>query len=375
MTNLRQLSCFSTPVVPVLQGQGPLGSVLPRFPSTRYQGSKRKILSELERIFSEIEFNTVLDLYSGSGMVSLLLRHLGKRVDSNDYQLFNQVTARLFLQGTAGFFSGSDVDGRIWKTLSTSSERPGDLVSSGYGNIFFTDSENSQIDSFCNHLNQASGLERDLWIYAVGQALLKKRPYNLFHRANLNMRQRDVKRSFGNAVTWETSIQEHALKAVGELRTFPFGARAKPSRIFGENTVDLERLPDDYDLIYLDPPYLNSRSVGVDYSDFYGFLEGLCDYSLFAQGDEKYPHKPIARKHTNWANADTALEELSAICAKWNSSVLVLSYRSDGLPTPEETKEVLSCRGRRVEVHSTGEYKYVLSTTRTNEELFLVSFP
>ena len=370
-----QHSCSSAPVAPILQGQGSLGSTLPRFPSTRYQGSKRKILAELGRIFSEIEFDSVLDLYSGSGMVSLLLRHMGKRVDANDYQLFNQVTARLFLQGTAGLFSGSAVDGKILNILSTAGERPGDLVSSGYGNIFFTDSENSQIDGFCDHLNQVSGLERDLCIYAVGQALLKKRPYNLFHRANLNMRRRDVTRSFGNAVTWETSIQEHALKAVGELRAFPFGATAKPCRIFGENTVDLGRLPKDYDLIYLDPPYLNSRNVGVDYSDFYGFLEGLCDYSLFAQGDEKYPHKPIARKHSNWAQADTALGELSAICAKWKSNVLVLSYRSDGLPRPEEINEVLSCGGRRVEVHGTGEYKYALSTTRTKEELFLVSFP
>jgi len=41
----------------------------------------------------------------------------------------------------------------------------------------------------------------------------------------------------------------------------------------------------NYDLIYLDPPYLNSKGVGVDYSDFYNFLEGLCDYSLFDKGD------------------------------------------------------------------------------------------
>ena len=130
-----QHSCSSAPVAPILQGQGSLGSTLPRFPSTRYQGSKRKILAELGRIFSEIEFDSVLDLYSGSGMVSLLLRHMGKRVDANDYQLFNQVTARLFLQGTAGLFSGSAVDGKILNILSTAGERPGDLVSSGYGNI------------------------------------------------------------------------------------------------------------------------------------------------------------------------------------------------------------------------------------------------
>ena len=70
---------------------------LPRFPSTRYQGSKRKILPELAQAFRSLEFTSVLDLFSGSGMVTLLLRHLAKQVDSNDFQLYNQTTARVLL--------------------------------------------------------------------------------------------------------------------------------------------------------------------------------------------------------------------------------------------------------------------------------------
>ena len=41
----------------------------------------------------------------------------------------------------------------------------------------------------------------DRWsceMLGVGRALLMKRPYNLFHRANLSMHLQDVKRSFGN---------------------------------------------------------------------------------------------------------------------------------------------------------------------------------
>jgi hypothetical protein len=36
---------------------------------------------------------------------------------------------------------------------------------------------------------------------ALCQACLAKRPYNLFHRANLYMRTQDVERSFGNKTT------------------------------------------------------------------------------------------------------------------------------------------------------------------------------
>ena len=81
---------------PKLIGQ----KAIPRFPSTRYQGSKRKILPELAAAFEQLQFRTALDLYSGTGIVALLLRYLGVRVDTNDYQRFNQLTADLFLHLT-----------------------------------------------------------------------------------------------------------------------------------------------------------------------------------------------------------------------------------------------------------------------------------
>lgn len=357
------------------EGRGVHANRLPRFPTTRYQGSKRKILTELAAVFGRLPFNTALDLYSGSGMVTLLLRHLGKQVDANDFQLFNQAVSRLFLQLTTPYLRDSHYQLELPGLLETSRPEHQHLVKQHYAEIFFTGDENDEIDRFCQNLGDNPSLRRDLYVYAVGQALLKKRPYNLFHRANLGMRKKDVKRSFGNAVTWETPILEHALTAITELRKFPFPTEPSKGKTYGQNTADLSSLPDHYDLVYLDPPYLNSRGVGVDYSDFYSFLEGLCDYSLFANGEEIYPHRPIQKKTSRWQRTSLALEELSAICRKWPQSILIMSYRSDGLPTPAEAAEVLRQGGRAVEIHSAGEYKYALSRTNTNEELFLVSFP
>ena len=44
-------------------------------PSTRYQGSKRKILPWIYDCIKDVEFNTVLDAFGGSGMVSCLFKH------------------------------------------------------------------------------------------------------------------------------------------------------------------------------------------------------------------------------------------------------------------------------------------------------------
>jgi len=361
---------------PNSHAQSPLfpSSSLPRFPATRYQGSKRKVLANLANAFSGLEFTSALDLYSGSGTVSLLLRLLGKRVTSNDYQLFNQVAARVFLNATASAIKSLEYDLELRNLLENWQPDFLRLVSTNYRNVFFTDEENQQIDAFCQNVARLPSMVRDTYSYAIGQALMKKRPYNLFHRANLDMRTRDVKRSFGNAATWETSILRHAVAAIRELKEFPFD-NLPIGQSLCVNTISIDKLHGQYDLIYLDPPYLNCKAGGVDYSDFYGFLEGLVDYSLFSAGDQAYAHKPIAKKPSNWLAPDTALHELDAICKKWPRSILFLSYRSDGLPTPESTTEVLRQGGRKVEIHTCGDYKYVLSRTSSNEELFLISLP
>lgn len=350
-------------------------SVLPKFPSTRYQGSKRKILAPLTSALQKIPFNSALDLYSGSGVVTLLLRHLKKNVDANDFQLYSRNTANLFLQMKDVDVKNIRYKNDLVDLLTNKSPASRELVANNYKSIFFTDEENAEIDNFCQNVQSLDEQRQRLYIHAVGQALMKKRPYNLFHRANLNMRKKNVQRSFGNAVTWETSILDHAVKAIAELEVFPFFKSKPGGTAFCQNTSDLSTFPTHYDLIYLDPPYLNSKGSGVDYSDFYGFLDGLCDYNLFDKGDACYPHKPIGKKTSDWQNPEKALDQLVNICNYWPSSVLFMSYRSDGCISPQKITEAMSTGGRRSESHSCGEYKYALSRTSTNEELFLISYP
>jgi adenine-specific DNA-methyltransferase len=350
-------------------------TVLPRFPSTRYQGSKRKILGPLASALENIPFDSALDLYSGSGVVTLLLRHMKKHVDANDFQRYNCNTAHLFLQIEDADIRNTPYRNDLADLLNNKPATARECVANNYHGIFFTDKENAEIDRFCQNVKHLDEQRQRLYIHAVGQALMKKRPYNLFHRANLNMRQKDVPRSFGNAVTWETSIFDHAVKAIAELQLFPFFQSAPGGAAFCQNTCDLSPLPTHHDLVYLDPPYLNSKGSGVDYSDFYGFLDGLCDYDLFDQGDASYPHKPIGKKTSDWQHPEKALQQLVDIGKHWSSSILFMSYRSDGCISAEKITEAMSTGGRRTEVHSCGEYKYALSRTSTNEELFLISYP
>jgi len=49
---------------------------LNNFPKTRYQGSKRKILPWMHSVFKKLEFDTVLDGFGGTGVVSFLLKKI-----------------------------------------------------------------------------------------------------------------------------------------------------------------------------------------------------------------------------------------------------------------------------------------------------------
>ncbi|MBU2061536.1 MAG: DNA adenine methylase [Bacteroidetes bacterium] len=353
-----------------------LNEPLPKFPTTRFQGSKRKILQEISNLVDTLSCESVVDLYSGSGIVSLLFRYMGKVVTSNDFLLYNANTARLLLTED---FQSIDLNIARKDLHFLLNDAPLDgpcLVQKHYSGIYFLDNENLEIDRFCQNIEQFES-NKSLYIYAVGQALIKKRPYNLFHRANLAMRTKEVERSFGNAITWETSILDHAIKCISELKKFPLRNTQNSAKnsTMCVNTKDLSSFNKEVDLVYLDPPYINGKGLSVDYSDFYNFLEGLVDYNLYTTGDCDYPHKPINKKRSAWLDKNTAAYELQQICKYWDKSAIILSYRSDGIPTPDEIMNIMSIDGRKAELHSAGEYQYALSKNKQNEEIFIVSRP
>ena len=63
------------------------------FPRLRYMGSKYRLLPHLERVFAEIGGETAVDAFSGSGVVSYLLKVQGFEVTSNDFLNFPAVIA------------------------------------------------------------------------------------------------------------------------------------------------------------------------------------------------------------------------------------------------------------------------------------------
>lgn len=345
------------------------------FPATRYQGSKRKILHEIYLVSKDIPSKTVLDLFSGSGVVSLLFRSMGKTVHANDYLLSSRETARFFLSYGGKIEPEEETRRNLVYLLGEAPLKGLPKISELYAGIYFTHAENLQLDRFCQNIGDFSEQQQLLYRYAVAQACLKKRPYNLFHRANLGMRTKDVKRSFGNKKTWETPFHEHAYKCIVELDKFNFSTNHNghtTSQFPSETFSALDVKPD---LVYLDPPYLNGLGKSIDYADFYHFLEGVFDYSYVGKAVNDKPHKPLIQKPSEWHSKDTALDGLERIANQFADSSILMNYRNDSALTPALVREALAVNGRRSTIITACDYKYALSKKGETKELFIKSTP
>ena len=56
---------------------------------------------------------------------------------------------------------------------------------------------------------------------------------------------------------------------------------------------------------------------------------------------------------------------------QFKDSILVISYRSDGIPSIEKIKDILILKGKKITVHESNEMKYVLSNKKSSEILIV----
>jgi adenine-specific DNA-methyltransferase len=346
-----------------------LETKLPRPPSTRYQGSKAKLLSWIWDSIKQLEFHSVLDAFGGTGSVSYHLKSKGKAVIFNDYLRFNWLAARAFIENNETLLDETDLD---VITKRHTRKKYDNFIERTFEDIYFLSEENQWLDTVCQNIPLlADDYKRAIAYHALFQSCIIKRPYNLFHRKNLYMRTAEVQRGFGNKATWDTPFEKHFKNFVSEVNEAIFNSGVRCNAL----SMDALDVPGKYDLVYIDTPYLNSRGIGVDYFDFYHFLEGIADYrSWDSRIDYKRKHRPLKANRSLWSDAKQINNAFIKLFEKFSDSILVVSYRSDGIPSEEELVALLRRVKPRVDVLHYGEYRYVLSTNSTSKEILLIAY-
>lgn len=341
-------------------------------PTTRYQGSKRKILPWIYDCIKDVEFDTVLDAFGGSGMVSYLFKHMGKQVTYNDLFRFNSIIGKSIIENNKVLLTDDDVTYLLYPH-----QQINNFVSDTFHNIYYLDEENRWLDMVIGNIESFSKLytnprlryKKSIAYNALFQSCLAKRPYNLFHRRNLDMRTRDVVRSFGNKTTWEKPFPEHFRAFVKEINQSIFSSDSR-CRVINQDVFSIKS--NQYDLVYLDPPYLkkSDSNESSNYLKCYHFLEGIANYSdwqnlIDYDSTNKRIKKAYAPNYFNLSDAQTTFERL---IKKFRKSIIVLSYRYGGTPTIGELSQMILKYKEHLKVYDR-HYKYALNKQNGNAAL------
>ncbi len=336
-------------------------------PSTRYQGSKYKLLDWLWSNISEHRFASVLDAFGGTGSVSYMLKGHRKEVTYNDYLSFNHHIGTALIENKRERLTSDDVLLLLKQDVNYTYDN---FIERTFHDIYFTHEENQWLDMMSQNIARLNGTYKQaIAYYALFQSCISKRPYNLFHRKNLYMRTAEVKRGFGNKATWDKPFAEHFREFVQEANESVFDSGVDCKAVC-HNALDI---PGHFDLVYIDTPYINKKGVGVDYCDFYHFLEGITDYPEWSNRvNYNRKHHPLLSRESLWSSPKTVHEAFRRLLRKHADSILVVSYRSDGMPSEQELIRLISEVKRDVTCLHFGQYKYVLSTNTDSKELLLI---
>ena len=293
-------------------------------PTTRYQGSKAKIVEWIWENIEDIKFESALDAFGGTGIVGYFLKTRGKQVFYNDILKSNYFIGTALIENDSTKLSHDDIDFLLQPHPDINYPT---FIQDTFSDIYYTDEENRWLDMVIQNIENFDNFyKRTLAYYALFQSCIIKRPYNLFHRKNLYMRTSNVKRSFGNKATWDTPFEEH----------------------------------------------LSREGVGVDYLDFYHFLEGIVNHQKRGDMiDYRSKHRRIKHKKPVWCDKNKIHTAFNKLFKKFQNAIIVVLYRSDGIPSIENLTRILRKYKPVVSEIRYGGYKYVLSNNNSEECLLL----
>ncbi|UUC45765.1 DNA adenine methylase [Flavobacterium cerinum] len=341
-------------------------------PQTRYYGSKRKIVDKIWNILTNeanLQFDSILDVFGGSASFSYYSKLHNKQVFYNDIFQFNFIIGKKLIEQNTNELTYENAISLFERIQGVEYLN---YISEFYNDIYFTNEENDQIDVYIqnvlaldNENIQCSAL------YILFQSCLMKRPYNLFHRKNLNMRLNYTTGKFGNKQTWERSFEELFMRFINELDKVCIDN----GRINTAHNFSALNCPLNADLVYIDPPYFKKEST-TSYHSKYHFLEGLVNYYNIPDNINfnKNNREITINASREFEDKTNFLNDLRTLINNHLNSHIVISYRNNGIPSIQAIYELLrSFEVFEVLEYNLGQYNYALNrNNNVNEEVLFV---
>lgn len=303
------------------------------FPRLRYMGSKYRLIPSLASVFTDLGGGTVLDAFSGSGVVSYLLKSLGYQVTANDFLTFPSVIARATVVNQGATLTQDDI-----AAICGPAADDRDFISRTFRGLYFTDPDLRFLDSAWSHIDGMNGHKQALAISALVLAAARRQPRGVFTFTEL--RYDDGRRDL------HLPLREHFRERAAEYNRVIFDSGQRCTAVSG----DVFGLPPSrYDVVYLDPPYAPPRDDNC-YIKRYHFLEGLSVYWRGQTIMEDTRTKKLAKRYTPFSYKHTVTDALRRAFRQFQESAIVLSYSSNAVPDAATIEALLREVKSEVEV-------------------------
>lgn len=297
------------------------------FPGLRYMGSKKRLLPWIHDVLDNLDFETAIDPFSGSGSVSYLMKAMEKRTISSDFLNLSATIGKALIEN-----SSTHLDGPAMKRLLAEPASTHHFIEETFSGIFYTKEDLRFLDRISCNLRQLDNPNQQaLATAALMRSCAKRQPRGVFTISGDLSKYDDGRRDL------RLSIEEHFFEQVEIYNeaVFANGRRNKASRC---DAFDAEVR--GVDLVYLDPPYV-PRSDDNCYIKRYHFLEGLSCYWQGLDIDYSTKVRKIPKRFTPFSYRRQAVEAFEKLFHCYRKQKIVLSYSSNGFPDLEQLTSIL----------------------------------
>ena len=312
----------------------PLPSQVSAYPPTRFMGSKSKLLPEIWSVASQFQAETVIDLFSGSGIVGYMFKAQGKTVISNDYMFMSSTFTKAMVENNNVVLPLVEA-----KDLLITHKESDHFVANTFKDLYYTDDENDLIDTLRTNIAQIHDqYKHAIAMTALIRACTKKRPRGIF--TYTGSRYNDGRKDL------QKTLAQQFLEAVEAINKAVFdNGKSNKSR----NSDAMELRIDHADLVYIDPPYYSPLSDN-EYVRRYHFVEGLARNWKGVEIQEHTQTKKFKSYPTPFSTRKGAADAFDRLFRKFAGSILIVSYSSNSLPTQDEMVAIMAKYKKHVEV-------------------------
>lgn len=264
----------------------------------------------------------------------------GYEVYSNDFSSFSSITSKAIIEN-----ADTQIDAEELEQLLIIRNTNGGFITTTFEGLYFDREDNIFLDNVRANIDFLEDeYKKAIALSALIRACMKKRPRGIF--TYIGERYNDGRRDL------QMSLKEHFIDNIEAFNNAVFDNK-RTNKTF---CSDIFNLSVNADLVYLDPPYLTSKSDN-DYIRRYHFVEGLVKNWKGLSIDYNTKTKKFKSYRSLFDSKNTVYDALDTLFQKYRNSILVVSYSSNSIPSKEEMVTLLKKYKQKVEIKEI-DYKY-----------------